>query len=92
MIQLESAAAVFVAEVKQGDGRLNKPLDELSFAPFAFGPELFENVVRLEEFFVVEEANAFEILLGIVFGHVAFADLTRRLSLWDVARQSRLAN
>src|SRR5204863_2483801 len=56
--QLDRAADVAVAEVEQRHGRLDQPLHEAPLRAGAFGPQVFPDLVRLEEVVPVEEQDA----------------------------------
>lgn len=60
-VELAGAAEIAGLEVKQGDGRLDQSLVELLLFAQNLRPELFEDVVAVEELPGVEQANAFQI-------------------------------
>src|SRR5206468_9372546 len=56
--QLERPAEVAIAEVTQGDGRLDQPLVKLALEPGRLDPEILPDLVGLEEVVLIEEHDA----------------------------------
>src|SRR5262249_17337528 len=89
-INLLRASQIAVPEMKQRHSRLNQPLIKLLSIVLRLGPELFQDLVALEEVLGVEKPQALRVLGGILAWHVlnvtAGAVLCPSVAAWPPAK------